>query len=119
MRPNTLINYQPHCSGMRILAADIGTGTQDILLFDSEKEIENSLIMVMPSPTQVIAGKVREATEAGKDIVFTGTIMGGGPCVRAIRAHLEAGYSVYAKEKAALTINDNLEKVKSRGPARV
>jgi len=100
---------------MRILAADIGTGTQDILLFDSEKEIENSLLMVMPSPTQVIAGKVREATEAGKDIVLTGTIMGGGPCVRAIRAHMQAGNSVYATERAALTINDNLEKVKSFG----
>ena len=115
MCPNTLINYQLHCSGMRILAADIGTGTQDILLFDSEKEMENSLLMVMPSPTQVIAGKVREATDAGKDIVLTGTIMGGGPCVRAIRAHMQAGYSVYATEKAALTINDNLEKVKSFG----
>lgn len=100
---------------MRILAADIGTGTQDILLFDSEKEMENSLLMVMPSPTQVIAGKVREATDAGKDIVLTGTIMGGGPCVRAIRTHMQAGYSVYATERAALTINDNLEKVKSFG----
>jgi uncharacterized protein (DUF1786 family) len=100
---------------MRILAADIGTGTQDILLFDSEKEMENSLLMVMPSPTQVIAGKVGEATGAGKDIVLTGTIMGGGPCVRAIRAHLQAGYSVYATEQAALTIHDNLEKVKTFG----
>jgi len=38
---------------MRILAADIVTGTQDILLFDSEKEPENSLLMVMPSPTRI------------------------------------------------------------------
>ncbi len=115
MRPNTLILYQPHAQSMRILAADIGTGTQDILLFDSEKEMENSLLMVMPSPTQVIAGKVEEATEAGKDIVLTGTIMGGGPCVRAIRAHMQTGNSVYATERAALTIHDNLEKVKSFG----
>ena len=100
---------------MRILAADIGTGTQDILLFDSEKEMENSLLMVMPSPTQVIAGKVMEATQAGKDIVFTGTIMGGGPSGRAVKAHLQAGFLVYATARAALTIHDNLEKVKAFG----
>ena len=51
---------------MLILAADIGTGTQDILLFDSEKEVENSLLMVMPAPTQVTAEKVRKATREGK-----------------------------------------------------
>ncbi|AKB26564.1 Uncharacterized protein conserved in archaea [Methanosarcina sp. MTP4] len=100
---------------MRILAADIGTGTQDILLFDSEKEMENSLLMVMPSPTQVIAEKVMEATQTGKDIVFTGTIMGGGPSGRAVKAHLQAGFLVYATERAALTIHDNLEKVKAFG----
>ena len=33
---------------MRILAVDVGTGTQDILLFDSEQELENSIKMVMP-----------------------------------------------------------------------
>ena len=36
---------------MQILAIDVGTGTQDILLFDTEKEPENALKMVMPSPT--------------------------------------------------------------------
>ncbi len=100
---------------MLILAADIGTGTQDILLFDSEKEVENSLLMVMPAPTQIIAKKVRKATRKGKTIVFTGNIMGGGPSTFAIRAHLKAGFPVYATEQAALTINDNIEKVKAFG----
>jgi uncharacterized protein (DUF1786 family) len=58
---------------MLILAADIGTGTQDILLFDSEKEVENSLLMVMPAPTQVTAEKVRKATKKGKMIGLPGT----------------------------------------------
>lgn len=100
---------------MLILAADVGTGTQDILLFNSEKEVENSLLMVMPAPTQIIAKKVRKATKKGKTIVFTGNIMGGGPSTFAIRAHLKAGFPVYATEKAALTINDNIEKVKAFG----
>jgi uncharacterized protein (DUF1786 family) len=100
---------------MLILAADIGTGTQDILLYDSEKEVENSLIMVMPAPTRVIAEKVRKATREGKTIVLTGNIMGGGPSAFAIRAHLEAGFPIYAAEQAALTIHDSIEKVKAFG----
>ncbi|MDQ1254495.1 MAG: hypothetical protein QG646_3749 [Euryarchaeota archaeon] len=100
---------------MLILAADIGTGTQDILLYDSEKEVENSLIMVMPAPTRIIAEKVRKATGEGKAIVLTGDIMGGGPSAFAIRDHLEAGFRVYATEKAALTIHDSIEKVKDFG----
>ena len=34
---------------MRILAIDMGTGTQDILLFDSDKPVENNVKMVLPS----------------------------------------------------------------------
>jgi uncharacterized protein (DUF1786 family) len=100
---------------MLILAADVGTGTQDILLFNSKKEVENSLLMVMPAPTQIIAKKVQKSTKKGKAIVFTGNIMGGGPSTFAIRSHLKAGFPVYATEKAALTINDNIEKVKAFG----
>lgn len=100
---------------MLILAVDVGTGTQDILYFNSEKEVENSLLMVMPAPTQIIAKKVRKATKKGKTIVFTGNIMGGGPSTFAIRTHIKAGFRVYATEKAALTINDNIEKVKAFG----
>ena len=36
---------------MQILTVDIGTGTQDILLFDSERAPENCLKLVAPSPT--------------------------------------------------------------------
>ena len=100
---------------MRIIAADVGTGTQDILLFDSGKEVENSLIMVMPAPTQVVAERIHRVTKAGKALVLTGTIMGGGPSAWAVRTHLKAGLPAYATEAAALTIHDNLERVKAFG----
>lgn len=100
---------------MRVLAVDIGTGTQDILLFDSEKEAENSLVMVMPSPTQIAAEKIKEATKAKKTVLLTGNLMGGGPCAKAVQAHLREGLSVYATKKAALTLHDSLEKVQSFG----
>ena len=100
---------------MRILSIDVGTGTQDILLYDTEHEIENSLVMIMPSPTVIVAERIKKATQKGLDIVLTGDVMGGGPSVRAIKNHMEKGFKVYAAEKAALTIKDDIERVRSMG----
>jgi uncharacterized protein (DUF1786 family) len=100
---------------MLILAVDIGTGTQDILLFDSEREVENCLKMVMPSPTMRLAEAVRGATRRGEDVLLTGVLMGGGPCTWAVRDHLKAGNDVYATPSAARTFNDDLEAVAAMG----
>ena len=40
---------------MRILAIDVGTGTQDIMIYDDEKELENSIKLVLPSPHLLIS----------------------------------------------------------------
>jgi uncharacterized protein (DUF1786 family) len=100
---------------MRILAVDIGTGTQDILLFDSDREMENCLKMVMPSPTTLVADAVRGATRRGDDVLLTGVLMGGGPCAWAVSDHLKAGYRVFATPAAARTFNDNLDAVAAMG----
>lgn len=50
---------------MRILAADIGFGTTDILVFDSEKQMENCPRLVVPSRTQLIAHEIAAATRRG------------------------------------------------------
>jgi uncharacterized protein (DUF1786 family) len=62
---------------MRILNVDIGTGTQDILLFDSSKLIENCVQMIMPSPTTIVATKIHQATVHRHPILLTGVNMGG------------------------------------------
>jgi len=100
---------------MRILAVDVGTGTQDILLFDTEREPENALKMVMPSPTLLVARGIREATRAGDSLLLTGETMGGGPSGWAVDEHLRAGYRVFATPDAARTLDDDLEKVAERG----
>ena len=100
---------------MLILAVDIGTGTQDILLFDSRREVENCLKMVMPSPTVRLADAVRTASRRGDSILLTGVLMGGGPCAWAVKDHLKAGYSVYATPSAARTFNDDLDVVAEMG----
>ncbi len=100
---------------MRLLVVDVGTGTQDILLFDSERQIENCFQMVMPSPTILVARRVRRATAAGQDLFLTGRIMGGGPCHWATMDHLRAGYRVFATPAAAQTFDDDLDRVREMG----
>lgn len=100
---------------MKILAVDVGTGTQDILLFDTTTEVENSLQMIMPSPTVLVARQIKEATARGEDVLLTGTIMGGGPSSWAAEDHLRAGHRVFATPNAARSFNDDLEEVAKSG----
>lgn len=99
----------------KLLAIDIGAGTQDIFLFQADQPVENCVKMVLPSPTTLVSQRICYATESGRDVWLTGTIMGGGPCVSAIKGHLRRGYRVFSTPKAALTINDDLSAVESLG----
>src|SRR6476620_687509 len=100
---------------MRILAIDVGTGTQDILLYDSTQEMENCVQLVMPSPTQIVARRVEAATLADHTLLLTGVTMGGGPGAWAVEAHIKAGLPVYATPDAARTFDDDLERVADMG----
>jgi len=100
---------------MRILAVDVGTGTQDILLFDSAQPVENALQLIMPSPTQIAAGRIRRATQARRPVFLTGSIAGGGPCHWALEDHLRAGLPAYATADAARTFDDDLDAVQRMG----
>lgn len=100
---------------VRILAVDVGTGTQDILLFESGKTIENCFKLVMPSPTVIIADRIKRATEHEQPILLTGVTMGGGPCHWAARDHALAGYPVAVTPEAARTFDDDLSMVAQMG----
>ncbi len=100
---------------MRILAIDMGTGTQDILVFDSSGTIENSVKLVMPSATKIAEGKIRRATQAKRAVYLTGVIQGGGPCHWALEDHLKAGGVAYATAEAARTFDDDLSRVEAIG----
>ena len=47
---------------MKILTVDIGTGTQDIFLYDSELDVENGFKMVVPSPTMMVYRQIKAQT---------------------------------------------------------
>ena len=100
---------------MRVLAVDVGTGTQDILLFDSEQPIENCVQLVLPSPTEIAARRITRATREGRPVVLVGTVQGGGPCHWALERHLQAGLPAYATSEAAQTFDDDLDVVRAMG----
>jgi uncharacterized protein (DUF1786 family) len=101
---------------MKILAIDIGAGTEDVLLYDDEKRsIENCIKMVLPSPCQVFAEKIRTVTCQGRDLFVKGDTIGGGPFSHALRKHVEAGLRVCMTENAAYTVRNNLDQVKEMG----
>ncbi|MCS7248256.1 MAG: DUF1786 domain-containing protein [Anaerolineales bacterium] len=100
---------------MKILTVDIGTGTQDIFLYDSRLDIENGYKLILPSPTMMVRRKVQECTRRGEAIALHGLMMGGGPSHWAVEEHLRAGYPVYATPAAARSFNDDLEMVRQIG----
>ena len=68
---------------MKILTVDVGTGTQDIFLYDSHLHIENGFKLVVPSPTMIVHRQVKAATKARMPILLTGVMM----------AHSDSAYS--------------------------
>ena len=100
---------------MKILTVDIGTGTQDIFLYDSNLDIENGFKLVLPSPTMMIHRRVKRALERHMPLLFTGYQMGGGPSAWAIEEAARAGVPVYMTPSAATTLNDELDKVEALG----
>ena len=99
----------------RILAVDVGTGTQDILVFEAGTVIENAVQLVMPSPTVLVAERVKQATADRADLLLTGVTMGGGPDHWAIESHLREGLRVYATPEAGRTFDDDLARVEAMG----
>lgn len=100
---------------MKILTVDIGTGTQDIFLYDSRLDIENGFKLVLPSPTMMVHRRVKQALASRTPLLLTGHQMGGGPAAWAIEEVARAGIPVYMTPSAATTLNDELDEVRALG----
>ncbi len=100
---------------MKILAVDVGTGTQDIYLFDSRLDVENGYKLILPSPTMIVHRRIKEATRRGEAILLTGVTMGGGPSQWAAMEHTKSGFPLFATPSAARSFNDDLDEVRDMG----
>ncbi|MFN2213800.1 MAG: DUF1786 domain-containing protein [Anaerolineales bacterium] len=100
---------------MKILTVDIGTGTQDIYLYDSRLDLENGFKLVVPSPTMMVHQQLQAATRRKEAVLLSGVIMGGGPSHWAAESHLKAGLEIFATPQAARSFNDDLDEVREMG----
>jgi len=99
----------------RILAIDIGAGTMDTLVHDPAQPAENAVQLVLPSATSLAARKIAAVREQGKPVFLHGNLMGGYHTTNAVWSHLQAGLAVYATERAARTVHDDLDLLRARG----
>ena len=99
----------------RILAIDIGAGTMDTLLYDPAQPMENAVQLVLPSATSIAGARIARARAAGRPVYLHGNLLGGFHTTNAVWRHLEAGLAVYATERAARTVHDDLDLLRSRG----
>jgi uncharacterized protein (DUF1786 family) len=86
-----------------------------VLLYDSRRTPENCFKLVLPSQTQVVGQRIREATNAGRPVHLIGVVMGGGASTDAIANHIAAGLPVTATPEAARTMHNDLDRVRTQG----
>ena len=99
-----------------VLCLDIGSGTQDALLWFPERSLENCPKFVLPAPAKLVAARIAALTAAGKPIHLCGCNMGGG-FFGAVRSHHKAGLAVTAHPQAALAISDDPARLAGQGVA--
>lgn len=99
----------------RMIAIDVGAGTQDILIYEAGRPFENLVKLVLPSQTQIVGRKIRDVTRAGRPLHLAGTVMGGGASSDAVKDQLAAGLPVTATPSAARTMHNDLARVEAMG----
>jgi uncharacterized protein (DUF1786 family) len=100
---------------LKILAIDIGVGTQDILLYEGGGPVENCPKFVLPSPSSLYRKRVTALLARGKDLFLDGSIIGGMGLISPLMAHIRGGFSVYMTMQAALALRNDLDEVRAQG----
>jgi uncharacterized protein (DUF1786 family) len=96
----------------KILAIDIGAGTQDVLLYDAQLTPENCISMILPTPTRRYVRMIERCTG---DLFISGDAIGGGGIAEALSRHRAKGYCVTITEEAAYTLRNDLNQVRTYG----
>ena len=96
----------------KILAIDIGAGTQDVLFYDPRLTPENCISLILPTPTRFFAKQIENCQQ---NLYIDGDPIGGGAVSSLLRKHIQKGYRVTMTEDSAYTVRNNLSEVKNYG----
>ncbi|MBI5788406.1 MAG: pyruvate formate lyase-activating protein [Candidatus Schekmanbacteria bacterium] len=100
---------------MRLLSIDVGRGTQDIVLYDSDKNWENCTSLIIPSRGLLLEKLSRQAVAEGKTPLFWGHTMGGFPLLKHAPSIFKDKIKILATAAAAKTFHNNLTLVQEQG----
>lgn len=95
-----------------ILCIDLGGGTQDICYYTGQDTFENSVKLVLPTPSKHICAAIKAMQE---DLFIGGGVIGGGALSGVIREKIAAGFNVYMARSAFASVRDNEEYVRKLG----
>lgn len=96
----------------KILAVDIGAGTQDILLYNAELTFENCISLILPTPSRHFSEIIERCSQ---DLFIEGDPIGGGTIPSSLKRHIKKGHRVIMGEAAAYTVRNNLKEVRQYG----
>jgi len=96
------------------LCLDIGSGTQDVLYYIPQRELENCPKFILPSPAVMVARRLEELGRRNKSVYLYGYNMGGG-FARVLRKHLQAGLKAAVHPEAAYAMSDSPDNVRAMG----
>ena len=97
---------------MNYLCIDIGGGTQDICYYTERDSFENSVKMVLPTPSKHICTQIASMQD---DLFIGGAVIGGGELSRVIKDKIACGYNVFVSAGAYASLRDDREYVKGLG----
>ena len=96
-----------------ILSIDVGKGTEDILIFDENKQIENAIQLVLPSTAQILKDQLLD--DDSELIFISGSLMAGEPWHKVVYDKCAANpNSVIMTETAARSLRYSLDQVRSK-----
>jgi len=98
-----------------ILCVDVGRGTQDVIFFRGEPNLENCTAFVVPSRTAVLSERLSTCVQCGSTPLFTGRNMGGFRPWSICSEHMKKGGMIYASVESAKTFHDDPAYVEARG----
>ncbi|OLS27174.1 MAG: hypothetical protein HeimC2_12840 [Candidatus Heimdallarchaeota archaeon LC_2] len=97
-----------------ILCIDVGKGTEDILLYQENQLIENSIQMILPSTAQLLVKKIERIKT--RPLRINGDLMAGEPWHKSVYAISESEpNAVIMTKTAARSLRYMLDQVRSKG----
>ncbi len=97
-----------------VLCIDVGSRTQDVLVFQQGSDPQNMPRCVLPAPAQALARRIMACTAGRRDIYVSGPVMGRG-YARALAAHVKEGCRAAVSEETALALHESFAAAEEAG----